>query len=270
MAPSRASPCQDLRVMIAEPSVQSLFLVAMCNGLELGTGTGFAVQHDGKPYLITNYHVAAGRNPVDGQPLHGSGAVPDTLRVVQMMPMRPDRIEWQPRDERVLEVGTDRALWLEHPVHGRGADVVALPLQNSEDAELHPYDLTGSAPALKVGPSEGVSIIGFPFGLTGDGAFAIWTRGFIASEPDIDLDDLPSFLVDARTRRGQSGSPVIVYSNGPHRMADGSLSMGAGAVTNLLGVYSGRINEQSDLGRVWKVQAIRDILAAQQLGTAGL
>jgi hypothetical protein len=39
---------------------------------------------------------------------------------------------------------------------------------------------------------------------------------------------------------------------------------------NLLGVYSGRINEQSDLGVVWKIQAVRDILAARQVGTAGL
>lgn len=48
--------------MLAEPSVQSLFIVAMANGTEPGTGTGFAVTHDGRPYLITNYHVAAGRS----------------------------------------------------------------------------------------------------------------------------------------------------------------------------------------------------------------
>jgi len=52
-------------------------------------------------------------------------------------------------------------------------------------------------------------------------------------------------------------------------MADGSLAFG-GPVTNLLGVYSGRVNEQSDLGRVWKVQAVRDILAAQCPGVSGL
>jgi len=136
---------------------------------------------------------------------------------------------------------------------------------------MHPYDVTGSAPALKAGPSDGVSIVGFPFGLRGGGLLAIWTRGFIASEPDVDLNDLPLFLVDARTRPGQSGSPVIAYSSGGmHAMADGSTAMFGGPVTNLLGVYSGRINEQSDLGRVWKVQAVRDILAAQQPGVAGL
>ncbi len=208
--------------MIAEPSVQSLFLVAMGNGRELGTGTGFVVQHNDHPYLVTNYHVAAGRSPHDGQPLHPSAAVPDTLRMLQLMPVQPNRIQWAPRDERVLEAETERALWLQHPSHGRRVDVVVIPLENSSDAELHPYDLTGAAPALRIGPSDGVSVVGFPFGITGGGAFAIWTRGFLASEPEIDFDDLPSFLVDARTRPGQSGSPVIAYSSGGGTaMADG-------------------------------------------------
>lgn len=112
--------------------------------------------------------------------------------------------------------------------------------------------------------------LAFHSGSRGGGAFAIWTRGFIASEPEVDLNDLPVFLIDARTRPGQSGSPVIAYSGaGANPMADGSLAFG-GPVTNLLGVYSGRINEQSDLGRVWKAQAVRDILTAQQHGVAGL
>ncbi len=210
--------------------------------------------------------------PSTGQPMHPSGAVPEILRISYMMPPRPDRIEWQPRDEIVLEANPDKALWLQHPIHGRQVDVVALPLGNTQGVELHPYDLTDSAPVLMTGPSEGVNIIGFPFGFTAGGAFGIWTRGFMASEPDVDWNDLPCFLVDARTREGQSGSPVIAYSSGTggHRMAGGALAFFQGPVTNLLGVYSGRLNNQSDLGIVWKVQAVRDILAGQQQGVAGL
>jgi S1-C subfamily serine protease len=258
-------------VQIAEPSVQSLFLVAMSAGVDLGTGTGFIVKHNGQPYLITNYHVAAGRNPDNGQPLHPSGSVPDTLRVVQLLGAGPGQIRWEPRDERVLEHGTENALWLQHPVQGRSVDVVALPLRNTAGIDIHPYDLTDTAPKLRFGPSDGVNIIGFPFGRTGGGAFAIWTRGFVASEPEIDLDDLPRFLIDARTRPGQSGSPVIAYGGGGiTAMADGSTAMFNGTITNLLGVYSGRINRESDLGYVWKVQAVRDILTSQQVGKAGL
>ncbi|MBG6100173.1 S1-C subfamily serine protease [Micromonospora vinacea] len=257
--------------MISQPSVQSLFLEAMANGEVLGTGTGFVVEHGNRPYLITNYHVVAGRSPIDGQPRHRSGAVPDKLRVSYLLPPMPGRLFWEERYETVLDVEEDRALWLEHPTHGRLVDVVAVPLANSAGTELRPYDLLGGAPEIMVGPSDGVSIVGFPFGITGGGRFAIWTRGFIASERDVDFHDLPRFLIDARTRPGQSGSPVIAYSaGGMTSMADRSTAIFDGPVTNLLGIYSGRINEQSDLGIVWKVRAIKEILAAQKPGVAGL
>ena len=257
-------------IAIAEPSVQSLFVVPLCNGNELGSGTGFVVVQDEQPYLITNYHVAAGRSPVTGQPLHPSGAVPDTLRVVQLLPPSADRVQWHGRDERVLEAETERALWFQHPVYGRNVDVVAVPLHNLDGVELHPYNLTESGLVLKTGPSEGVSIIGFPFGITGGGAFAIWTHGFIATEIQMNFNNLPCFLIDARTRQGQSGSPVIAYSSGGAHSVTTGVAISSGPVVNLLGVYSGRINDQSDLGLVWKIQAVRDILTAQQAGVAGL
>ena len=53
-------------------------------------------------------------------------------------------------------------------------------------------------------------------------------------------------------------------------MADGSSTMFSGPVVNLLGVYSGRISEESDLGTVWKVSAIREILESGVPGRAGL
>lgn len=256
--------------MIAEPSVQSLFLVSRSNGHDLGTGTGFVVNHAGNPYLITNYHVAAGRHPETGQPQHSSGAVTQELAVLHLLPTGSGSIQWQARFEPVLDSNGD-ALWLEHPVHGRSVDVVALPLTQLEGVELHPYDLTATAPALAAGPATGVSVIGFPFGQTAGGAFGVWTRGFIASEPDVDFNDLPLMLIDARTREGQSGSPVILYVNGGMAaMADGSSAAFSGPLLNLLGVYSGRINAESDIGLVWKAEAVREILAAQKLGYAGL
>jgi hypothetical protein len=38
----------------------------------------------------------------------------------------------------------------------------------------------------------------------------------------------------------------------------------------MLGVYSGRINEESDLGKVWKVPALREIIASGIPGNADL
>jgi len=36
----------------------------------------------------------------------------------------------------------------------------------------------------------------------------------------------------------------------------------AGPVTKFFGVYSGRINDQSDIGVVWKATTVTDILGA--------
>lgn len=89
----------------------------------------------------------------------------------------------------------------------------------------------------------------------------IWTRGAIATEPEADFGGLPRFLIDSRTRPGQSGSPVLFYSAaGLVPTRDGGSAMYSGPVTKLLGVYSGRINGQSDLGFVWKTRVIREII----------
>jgi hypothetical protein len=94
---------------------------------------------------------------------------------------------------------------------------------------------------------------------------AIWVRGTIASEPGIDYDDLPRFLVDARTRVGQSGSPVIRVSvDGLTPTVDWGVAIYNGPVMRLVGVYSGRINQESDLGYVWRVGVINDILTGSK------
>jgi hypothetical protein len=95
-------------------------------------------------------------------------------------------------------------------VLGPRADLVALPLQNLVDVDLHPYDPENVAD-IRVGPADVVSVIGFPFGIAAGGAFGVWATGFLAAEPDVNFNDLPIQLIDCRSREGQSGSPVIAY-----------------------------------------------------------
>jgi hypothetical protein len=116
---------------------------------------------------------------------------------------------------------------------------------------------------IAVGPSEVVSVVGFPFGITGGGMFGVWATGFVATEPDIDHENLPVVLIDCRSRPGQSGSPVIAHrSGGSVTMASGTTRIGGGPVTRLLGMYSGRIHPESDLGTVWKVRALHELVSA--------
>lgn len=43
-------------------------------------------------------------------------------------------------------------------------------------------------------------------------------------------------------------------------MADGSSAAFGGPVSKLIGIYSGRINSESDLGIVWKTSAILELV----------
>jgi hypothetical protein len=38
--------------------------------------------------------------------------------------------------------------------------------------------------------------------------------------------------------------------------------IGSGAMTRFLGIYSGRLNAQSDLGFVWKASVVQELVAA--------
>ena len=104
--------------------------------------------------------------------------------------------------------------------------------------------------------------------LFGDGDFTAFVTQMTgtATEPSLDFDDLPSFLVDSRTRPGQSGSPVIAYypPGEPMRTAEGNVSVSGPQVERFLGVYSGRISPESDLRFVWKAKALRQIIEAAE------
>jgi S1-C subfamily serine protease len=229
------------------PSCKSLLVQVRSGGALQGTATAFLVSREGTDYLVTNRHVTRGKD----------GIVPDCLTVVHH---RAGSLgTWEGRDERLYD-DNGEPLWLEHPIHP-DFDVAVLPLTRVSGIERYAYDPWATGPDVAFRVSDPLSIIGFPFGFTGGGAFGIWARGFVATEPEIDWNDLPVFLIDSRTREGQSGSPVIAfYAGGMVPMEDGRSAMFNGPVERLLGVYSGRINAQSDLGFVWRVSVVREII----------
>jgi hypothetical protein len=249
-------------VTISPPSLMSLRIEMRWNGNHLATGTGFVVMHAGKPFLITNFHNLAGRNPETNEILHSRGVTPDEVLILHNVSEKMGH--WHYRPEPLVDA-EERPLWLEHE-WGREVDVVALPLTRIEDVALYPYALTSQMddpPMLT--PSTAVNIIGFPFAQSSHAGIGIWARGTIASEPDLDYGDWPRFLIDSRTRRGQSGSPVVFYSpSGFTLLKSGNTSYFASPIMQLLGIYSGRINEGSDLGIVWKNDVIQEVLNRYQ------
>lgn len=241
---------------IAEPSIRSLLLQMQFDGQPLATGTGFVAISRFGPVLVTNRHNVTGRHQETNQPLSPTGGVPNEILIVHN---RANRLgEWIPRIEPLFD--GDRQRWVEHPVLGQRADFVALPLTQNDDVQFYAYNLAENEPKIAFGPADTVSVIGFPFGIQAGGSLAVWATGFVASEPDIDFQDLPIFLIDCRSRPGQSGSAVIAYRGGGMVALEDGAAVFSGPVARFLGIYSGRINEQSDIGIVWKVKAIKELL----------
>jgi hypothetical protein len=246
-------------IKLAQPSVMSLFIVMRFNDKLLATGTGFVAQSPKGPVLITNRHNVTGRDQNSNQPISSTGGVPNTITI---MHNQKGKLGWWVNRAEPL-FNEERPLWHEHPKLGSKADFVALPLTKLDDVELYPYAPDKPGEDILVGPADVVSVIGFPFGIAAGGGLGVWATGFMASEPDVDQDGLPMFFIDCKSRQGQSGSAVIAYrSGGAVAMRTGGSEMFGGPVWRFLGIYSGRVNKESDLGIVWKAAAISELLNA--------
>jgi hypothetical protein len=245
-------------------SLKSLHIILSFKATMLSQGTAFLVRRNMRVFVVTNRHNFTGRHQDTNQPLSSHGGVPDAVHVWHRRqtwnPM--GSIEWA--SARYPLIGNDgEPLWREHPHHGQQMDVVSLEITPPDGIIVDEYSLDEPQHDFVFGPTDNVSIVGFPFGIAAAAKIAVWTTGTIATELDVDFEGKPVFLVDARTRPGQSGSPVIVFrSGGTFRTIDGATAMVAGLTSIFMGIYSGRINAESDLGKVWKRSAIRELIDA--------
>lgn len=232
----------------------------------LAHGTGFVYQKMQGYYLITNWHNVSGRHPKTHRLLSRHGGVPNVICTYfrskenpgnsfrEMIPLYADEEMQQP-------------LWIEHPVHKSKVDVVAISLPETFTAKYAMYPVNGIKfeSEFKEEIADEAFIVGYPFAKSQYIELPIWKRASIASEPDVNIDQLPMMHIDTATRPGLSGSPVIMQRVGIHGMTDGVVTpdTSIGRIRNFIGVYSGRIgtNElKAQLGIVWKARAIEEIL----------
>lgn len=244
---------------ISMESVKSLLIKMYYNESYLSSATAFIAISPSGPILLTNRHNVTGKNNLTGECLSTLGAVPNKIEIyhnkVHELGSNITKVENLYRDIDNF----DEPLWIEHPEWNSSVDFVALKLTSLEDVEIYPYNLDEGKHMI-IGVAEAVSVVGFPFGIEVGSNTAIWATGFIASEPELNYNDLPLFLIDCRSRQGQSGSAVVAYRpDGSFNMPGGFAITGA-PVTKFLGIYSGRINSESDIGLVWKASAIKELV----------
>lgn len=211
---------------------------------------------------MTNWHVLTGFHPDSGQAISSDGATPDSLRI--WLHTTEQLGKWDSYDLPLYN-NQGRPLWREHTLYKSKVDVALLPVKIPGNFRSFPINKV-KFDDFKIEVSQDVFIIGFPKGMTGSGRFPIWKRGSIATEPEINLDNLPKLLVDTATRKGMSGSPVVVYKVGINMENPPNLSdtdwFGTGC--DFLGVYSGRLSSKDEfeaqLGIVWKASVIEEII----------
>ena len=240
----------------------------------IASATAFFWKHDGRIFMVSNWHVFAGREPRDGQPKNKCGLVPNRLQVEGVEnnnPNMPFQLD--------LPLETDeRVLWNQHSVHGQKADVAVLDLNMIPVSRRVPHKRqlrslpcindVGQTKDMLTEVGQDVFVLGFPLGIMKTKSFPIWKRASIATEPEFPVDGMACFLIDTATREGMSGAPVI-QTGGNYRNTNRSFVMSTGINTKILGIYSGRrIGElgEAQLGVVWKSELIEDIICNPAIG----
>lgn len=240
---------------INQNSIRPIYIEMFYNDIKLASGTAFFVNSSKGPIFITNRHNVTGRHQETDKPLNRNLAVPNNIKFKVVGSHQPFWYAFDLYEDNDF----DRPIWTEHSKYGAAVDVIGILIAEIRNA-IHLFVETKDD-WHKWRVSDRVHVLGYPFGMSDN--FAIWSTGYIASEPETNYKGLPSFLIDCRARPGQSGSLVIArFLPGDIVDYEGNKYQAQKEMVHFLGIYSGRINSESDLGIVWKMDVLRNIVSA--------
>lgn len=241
-------------------------LAMVCNGEVFGHGTGFFCLWKNQKYLVTNNHVVSGLIPGTKTIIDTDGAVPDHFNIDYSVVELLEDKQMNVNDcSCTLKLFRDNSkpFWIEHPTLKNACDVVAIHLPVIDTGPTFPknsevlcIDIEAELKAkVDLQVMDRLFVSGFPMVKEKTYTkYPIYKSGFLASEPD-DAQNGPQFYVDAKTKKGMSGSPVIRYREPEMSVDQGAVCFSKGQI-DFVGVYSGRANPASDeytaeLGIVW-------------------
>jgi hypothetical protein len=231
------------------------------NDLKLGDATGFFFYGllEGKPnlWLVTNWHVLSGRNALDPTiVLHRQGSVPNRLRLSLIL--RPGQPEYnQPlydpppqllnqQQTSELYENNGSASWYQHPIKNV-CDVGVLNARPFVERFLiHGINQIAEQNDMAIQQGNAVFILGYPLGFSHFIDTPIWKSGCIASEPHLETVEETAIgggrvIIDATTRQGMSGAPVIMREKTHYLAENGEIIQHANA-TRWIGIYASRPN----------------------------
>lgn len=231
-----------------------------------GTGFFYGVENAsgviGTVFLVTNYHVVTGHTP-------GTNLPPKGDRVVFFLHLDEHEPSQVKQVALPLYTSAGAPLWEQSADHP-DADLILLPMPEPTWASVKMYvfnqDLTQRS--IKIRPASSATLLGYPYGFSDTvNRLPIWKTGHVASEPRVDFNNQPAFLVDVSAFPGMSGSPVLAVVNGVYE--DEQEHMRTGKDLRLLGIFSampvirsgtpGQSDISLELGYVWKAELIAEL-----------
>lgn len=260
----------DNPITVNPYSLASYYVEPCFDNVKLSNATCFFTRQNKKLYLVTNWHVVSGKDADTLELLDKKhAAIPNKLRVYLPQRSVGDQVQFEDNDYVEIPLYDEDGfrLWYEKSQNGRMIDVVMIPVEEDgnhlympiEDAE-DPFNKD-----TKIEIASEIYIIGFPFGRLG-GLIPIWKRASVATEPELNIDEMPYIFADTATREGMSGSPVIFYKERGITILDEAAGQASRYKTKFIGVYSGRIGVNGDtlnnaqLGRVWKSHILEELI----------
>ncbi|CAH1696794.1 putative Serine protease [Hyphomicrobiales bacterium] len=252
------------------------------NDTKISSATGFFYQFGDEVSLVTNWHVLSGRNAITTSCIHPHAAIPNRISFnINIYDKEEHTIDFRHEEHFISSAEND--LWESHKGYDsdtgehRIVDIAMIRmsriLPDFDDIRgkiisipslmILNRDLTESSPAIPRVGSD-VFILGYPRGIPIQGALPIWKRGSVASEPLFNaLDNSPVILIDAITREGMSGAPVLYFGEEVSAV-DGTPAWVEAGKPWLIGIYAGREGStgaeiEMTLGRAWKRQLLDDM-----------
>ncbi len=243
---------------VDEYSLGSCLVLATKDTTYLWNATGFFLKANSSLYFITNNHVVGGQYFIDEYQakkntlqLPPEDSLPNSLKI-RVYDSLVGSFKWFDLNLK-NSIGMSRVItFQETPGNKRSLlDVVAIPIESKDTSILRwvgVYSKESFNNDLILYPSQDLFVIGFPFDYGQSNLYPLWKKGTIASEPGF-----TKFFIDATTRSGMSGSPVVFRNTSV--VTKGGIENYTRPVSILIGIYSAQ-NYPTEIGQVTKMIGI--------------
>lgn len=252
-------------------SLSTTKIILCRDAKKLGQGTGFFLQYTDSLkrsilFLVTNYHVLTGSAPEENKKPIGNNII-FYLHTDSHNPRNQKEIRYP------LFTKDNKPVWLTSKKYeSSDVAIIPLPLFVYKDLSVTGIPIEFINSPMKVAITSPITLIGYPYNFSDSyNNLPIWKSGNIASEPKLDFDNNPLFLIDISAFPGMSGSPVVALRSGMIELENGQIT--EGRALKFLGIYSAMENyitkdtsghiihsESMDLGYVWKASLILDLI----------